>query len=188
MRRRTARDQPCSCRAALQTEIRRRGRFVDLAGAAPARVANVVHGAVYDGGVVLADGHDEAALGSSPGRRCTLQPEPIVNSSSSPTATLKPCRDNFNLPMPRANSAIGRSPMASKGRYVSDRSHLTVLEPTPLNARQEAFARNIAEGRSQREKASGPARVKSSTRHPSPHKSSGRKSNRRGVQTRRRCG
>ena len=32
------------------------------------------------------------------------------------------------------------------------------------------------------------ARVKSSTRHPSPHKSSGRKSNRRGVRTRRRCG
>jgi len=31
------------------------------------------------------------------------------------------------------------------------------------------------------------ARVKSSTRHPSPHKSSGRKSNRRGVRTRRRC-
>ena len=32
------------------------------------------------------------------------------------------------------------------------------------------------------------ARAKSSTRHPSPHKSSGRKSNRRGVRTRRRCG
>ena len=31
------------------------------------------------------------------------------------------------------------------------------------------------------------ARVKSSTRHPSPHKSSGRKSNRRGVRTRGRC-
>ena len=27
---------------------------------------------------------------------------------------------------------------------------------SPLNARQEAFARNIADGRSQREKASGP--------------------------------
>ena len=34
---------------------------------------------------------------------------------------------------------------------MSDRSHLTVLEPTPLNARQEAFARNIAEGRCQSE-------------------------------------
>ena len=34
---------------------------------------------------------------------------------------------------------------------MSDRSHLTVLKPTPLNARQEAFARNIAEGRRQRE-------------------------------------
>jgi hypothetical protein len=40
---------------------------------------------------------------------------------------------------------------AARGRYVSDRSHLTVLKPTPLNARQEAFARNIAEGRRQRE-------------------------------------
>ena len=34
---------------------------------------------------------------------------------------------------------------------MSDRSHLTVLKPTPLSARQEAFARNIAEGRRQRE-------------------------------------
>ena len=34
---------------------------------------------------------------------------------------------------------------------MSDRSHLMVLKPTPLNARQEAFARNIAEGRRQRE-------------------------------------
>ena len=34
---------------------------------------------------------------------------------------------------------------------MSDRSNLTVLKPTPLNARQEAFARNIAEGRRQRE-------------------------------------
>ena len=41
--------------------------------------------------------------------------------------------------------------MAAKGRYVSDRSHLTVSKPNPLNARQEAFARNIAEGRCQRE-------------------------------------
>ena len=41
--------------------------------------------------------------------------------------------------------------MAAKGRYVSDRSQLTVSKPSPLNARQEAFARNIAEGRSQRE-------------------------------------
>ena len=41
--------------------------------------------------------------------------------------------------------------MAARGRYVSDRSHLTVSKPSPLNARQEAFARNIAEGRSQRE-------------------------------------
>ena len=41
--------------------------------------------------------------------------------------------------------------MAARGRYVSDRSHLTVSKPNPLNARQEAFARNIAEGRSQRE-------------------------------------
>jgi phage terminase small subunit len=41
--------------------------------------------------------------------------------------------------------------MAAKGRYMSDRSHLTVLKPTPLNARQEAFARYIAEGRCQRE-------------------------------------
>ncbi len=46
---------------------------------------------------------------------------------------------------------MARSPMAAKGRYVSDRSHLTVLEPNPLNARQEAFARNIAEGCCQRE-------------------------------------
>ena len=38
-------------------------QLVSASGAAPARVANVVHGAVYDGGVVLADGHDEAALG-----------------------------------------------------------------------------------------------------------------------------
>ena len=29
---------------------------------------------------------------------------------------------------------------------MSDRSHLTVSKPNPLNARQEAFARNIAEG------------------------------------------
>ena len=41
--------------------------------------------------------------------------------------------------------------MATKERYVSDRSHLTVSKRSPLNARQEAFARNIAEGRSQRE-------------------------------------
>ena len=41
--------------------------------------------------------------------------------------------------------------MAAKERYVSDRSQLTVSKPSPLNARQEAFARNIAEGRSQRE-------------------------------------
>src|SRR6516165_5633679 len=34
---------------------------------------------------------------------------------------------------------------------MSDRSHLTVLKPTPLNGRQEAFARNIAEGRRQRD-------------------------------------
>ena len=39
--------------------------------------------------------------------------------------------------------------------YVSDRSHLAVSKLSPLNARQEAFARNIAEGRSQGEKASG---------------------------------
>ena len=41
--------------------------------------------------------------------------------------------------------------MAAKGRYVSDRSHLAVSKPNPLNARQEAFFRNIAEGRRQRE-------------------------------------
>ena len=34
---------------------------------------------------------------------------------------------------------------------MSDRSQLTVSKPSPLNARQEAFARSIAEGRSQRE-------------------------------------
>ena len=53
--------------------------------------------------------------------------------------------------MPRADFGMARSPMAARGRYVSDRSHLTVSKPSPLNARQEAFARNIAEGRSQRE-------------------------------------
>ena len=41
--------------------------------------------------------------------------------------------------------------MATNERYVSDHSQLTVSKPSPLNARQEAFARNIAEGRSQRE-------------------------------------
>ena len=30
-----------------------------------------------------------------------LKPELIVNSSSSPTATLKLCHDSFNLPKPR---------------------------------------------------------------------------------------
>src|SRR6476469_2250754 len=48
-------------------------------------------------------------------------------------------------------SASVSPPMAAKGRYVSDRSHLTVSKPNPLNARQEAFARSIAEGRCQRE-------------------------------------
>ena len=52
---------------------------------------------------------------------------------------------------------MARSPMAARGRYVSDRSHLTVSKPNPLNARQEAFARNIAEGRSQREAYQAPA-------------------------------
>ena len=41
--------------------------------------------------------------------------------------------------------------MAAKGMYVSDRSQLTVSKPSPLNARQEAFARGIAEGRCQRD-------------------------------------
>ena len=34
---------------------------------------------------------------------------------------------------------------------MSDRSQLTVSKPNSLNVRQEAFARSIAEGRSQRE-------------------------------------
>ena len=34
---------------------------------------------------------------------------------------------------------------------MSHRSHLTVSKPNPLNPRQEAFARSIAEGRCQRE-------------------------------------
>ena len=34
---------------------------------------------------------------------------------------------------------------------MSDRSQLTILKPNPLNARQEAFAREIAAGRRQRE-------------------------------------
>ena len=41
--------------------------------------------------------------------------------------------------------------MATKERYVSDRSQLTISKPSLLNARQEAFARNIAEGLCQRE-------------------------------------
>jgi hypothetical protein len=34
---------------------------------------------------------------------------------------------------------------------VADRRNLAVSKPNPLNVRQEAFARNIAEGRCQRE-------------------------------------
>jgi len=45
----------------------------------------------------------------------------------------------------------GSEPDGRREGTLSDRSHLTVLKPTPLNARQEAFARNIAEGRRQRE-------------------------------------
>jgi phage terminase small subunit len=59
-------------------------------------------------------------------------------------------RDNFSL-RSRARISAWLGARWPQGRYMSDRSNLTVLKPTPLNARQEAFARNIAEGRRQRE-------------------------------------
>ena len=74
-----------------------------------------------------------------------------------PNATQKRGRGNFVGQDERASPLPARDPQRPEERYMSVRP-LAVSNPNSLNVRQEAFARNIAEGRSQREARNAPDR------------------------------